>query len=576
MAGEQVSYRFGDFLLDPRDKQLFRDGRPVQLKPKAFQTLLLLIENRGHLLSKEEFLKRLWPGTFVEEVILAQNISQLRKALAGTFGEAFIETVPRLGYRFVAQVEIVNNRESAPSPTVVAVLPFENIGGSPEPEYLADGLTEEVITSLGQVEPARIHVIGRTSVMAYKRSPKSIAEIGHELGAAFLLESSMRTEGGRIRVTAKLIRVSDQVQIWGSSFDAEPTSMLTFQHELSKALAEQIRLRLSPERLELLNRRQTANVGAYDAYLRGRYYWNHFTPATTRRAVECFRRATELDPTYALAWSGIADAFSSAPIHADADPAQVWQKAKQAVENALRSEPELPETQTSVGLLKFWLDWDWKAAESALRHAIRLDASYSLAHRMLGILLAHRREDGEARAEMQCARSLDPLDAMHHALSAQVAFVTRDFQGALEHARQSSIILPDFWIGYYQAAQAYVERGEHAVAVEALRKAAEFGARNSKVISLRGYALAQSAETGEALAAIEEMKVTSQQSYFPPYAIALVYAALRDTHAVFEWLDHGLRCHDVHLALLPADPKWDWLRSHRRFVELLERCGMSN
>ncbi|MGI9102586.1 MAG: winged helix-turn-helix domain-containing protein [Terriglobales bacterium] len=547
----------------------------MPLKPKALQTLLLLVENRGHLLAKDDFLKRLWPNTFVEEVVLAQNISQLRKALATGSGDSFIETVPRLGYRFVAAVEVIAKGDDATSPAVVAVLPFENIGGSPEQEYLADGLTEEVIAALGQVDPARIQVIGRTSVMAYKRSEKSLAEIGHELAAAFLLESSMRTESGRIRVMAKLIRATDQVQIWASSFDAEPTSMLTFQRELSRALAEQIRLRLSPARLNALTKRQTANAEAYDAYLRGRYYWNHFTPTTTRRAVECFGLATELDPTYALAWSGIADAFSSAPIHADADPAQVWPKAKQAVQSALRSDPELPETQTSLGLLKFWLDWDWKTAESALRHALRLDASYSLAHRTLGILLAHRREDAEARGEMERARSLDPLDAMHHALSAQVAFVTRDFQSALEYAHQSSIILPDFWIGYYQAAQAHVERGEYSLALEGLRKAAEFGARNSKVMSLRAYALAQSGQTDEALAGIASMKATSHQSYFPPYAIALVHAGLRDADAAFEWLDRSLQYHDVHLALLPADPKWDWVRSHPRFVALLEHCGMT-
>lgn len=575
MAGEQVSYRFADFLLNAQDKQLLRSGNPVPLKPKAFQTLLLLIENRGHLLAKEDFLQRLWPNTFVEEVVLAQNISQLRKALATDSDQTFIETVPRLGYRFVAPVEIVSERDKGASPTIVAVLPFENIGGASEPEYLADGLTEEVIAALGQVDPARIHVIGRTSVMAYKRSTKSVAEIGRELGAAFLLESSMRTEAGRIRVTAKLIRASDQVQMWARSFDAEPTSVLRFQHELSSALAEQIRLRLSPERLDLLNKRQTANAEAYDVYLRGRYYLNHFTAATTRRAVECFGRATELDPAYALAWSGIADAFSSAPIHADADPAEVWHKAKHAVENALRSDPELPETQTSLGLLKFWLDWDWRAAETALRHAIRLDASYSLAHRMLGIVLAHRREDAEARAEVERARALDPLDAMHHALSAQVAFVTRDFQSALEHARQSSIILPDFWIGYYQAAQAHIQRCEYSHAFEALRNAAEFGANNSKVISLRGYALALSGNSDEASAVIETMNALGARSYFPPYAIALVYAGLRNADAVFEWLDRALRCHDVHLALLAADPKWDWLRSQRRFTEFLEQSGMS-
>jgi predicted Zn-dependent protease len=162
------------------------------------------------------------------------------------------------------------------------------------------------------------------------------------------------------------------------------------------------------------------------------------------------------------------------------------------------------------------------------------------------------------------------------ALSAQVAFVTRDFKSALEHARHSSILLPDFWIGCYQAAQAHVERGECALAVEALRKSAEFGARNSKVISLRAYALAQSGQTDEAMLAIEEMKARSAQSYLPPYAIALVYAGLRNMEAAFDWLDRAFGCHDVHLVLLRADPKWDWVRSDRRFVALMERCGMSN
>ena len=569
----QVSYRFGQFLLVARDKRLMRNGCAIPLKPKVFQTLLLMVRNPGHLIEKEQFFKQLWPDSFVQEVALAQNISQLRKALSAD-SDVNIETVPRLGYRLLAQVETVTEEPTPTSPAIIAVLPFEMIGCQSELEYLADGLTEELIAALGQVDPAHLHVIGRTSVMSYKRSLKSLSEIGRELGAAFLLESSMRIESERVRVTSKLIRSEDQVQSWSASYDAEPSSMLSFQRQLSAAIAEQIRLSLSAERLDLLKRRQTKNPQAYDAYLRGRYYWNHFTPATTRRAVECFAQATGLDPNYALAWTGIADASSSAPIHADACPEEFWKKAEMAIRRALASEPELPETQTSVGILKFWLDWDWPAAEAAYRNAIRLDPSYSLAHRMLGILLACKREDAEARAEMTRARTLDPLDAMHHALSAQVAFFTRDYSGAIDHARQSIITLSNFWIGYYQMGQAYEQQGDYTRALDVLRKAEDFGSGNSKVISLRAYVLAKSGQTEQALAAIDKMQKLSEERYFPPYAIALVHAGMGNADPAFKLLEQALECHDVHLALLPADPKWDSFRSDVRFLRLLERSGL--
>ena len=352
--------------------------------------------------------------------------------------------------------------------SVLAVLPFEYLGSESDREYLADGLTEEVIAALGQIDPERLSVIGRTTVMRYKRATKSLQEIGDELKAAFLVESSLRSEGGRIRVTSKLVRSSDQVQIWSATYDSEPKSMLAFQRELSTTIAQQIRLRLAPERLDALARRQAHNPEAYDTYLHGRYYWNLFTPATTRKAVECYLRATQLDPNYALAWSGLADAYASSPIHADVRPRDVWEKARHAAEQAVAAEPELAETQTSWGFVKFWLDWDWKETEAAYRRAIAIDPNYSLVYRLLGIALAHigHREE-EARAAMERARALDPLQAMHHALSAQVAFLGRDFKCAVEFARQAAVVLTDFWIANLQIAQAYEQLGEYALALEA-------------------------------------------------------------------------------------------------------------
>ena len=272
---QPVSYRFGNFRVVPTDKRLFRDGRPVPLAPKLFDTLLLLVESGGRLLEKQEFLTRVWKDSMVEEVAIAHAISHLRKVLRnGSNASNVIETVSKRGYRFTASVETIGAELPGTSHVILAVLPFESFGASSDLEYLADGLTEEVIAALGQIEPKHISVIGRTTMMAYKRTTKSLSDIGRELGAAFLVESSVRAEDARLRITSKLIRAREQVQIWGESYDSEPASVLAFQRQLSTAIALEVRLHLSPERVGALAQRQTSHQEAYDFYLRGRYFWN--------------------------------------------------------------------------------------------------------------------------------------------------------------------------------------------------------------------------------------------------------------------------------------------------------------
>jgi len=572
-----VAYEFANFRLLPHEKQLLCNDRAVKLQPKMFDTLLMLVENHGRLVEKDGFLKGLWPDTFVEEATLAHCISELRRTLRQeNDSAAFIETVAKRGYRFVFPVTRMALGELPASKTasVLAVLPFENLSPEPDREYLADGLTEEVIAALGQIDPARLGVIGRTTIMRYKRTTKPLEEIGEALKAAFLLESSLRSEGGRIRVTSKLVRASDQVQIWSATYDSEPRSMLAFQRELSITIAQQIKLQLSPERLDALARRQAHNPEAYHAYLQGRYYWNLFTPATTRKAVECYSRATQLDPNYALAWSGLADAYASSPIHADAPARAIWDQARKAAEQAVAAEPELAETQTSWGFVKFWLDWDWTEAEAAYRRAIAIDPNYSLVYRLLGIVLGHAgHREQEARQAMEQARAIDPLQAMHHALSAQVAFMGRDFLAALEFARQAAVVLTDFWIANLQMAQAYEQLGEYALALDALSRGG-VGGENSKVISLRGYVLTRMGHVDEAREVLRTLESLARERYMPACAIAMVHAGLGEFDSALTWLDRAVEEHDVHLATLPADPKWDRLRGDSRFAEILRRCGL--
>lgn len=552
-------------------------GAPLALAPKVFDTLVLLVESQGRLVEKDEFLERVWQGGFVEEVALAHAISQLRKALRNGAEEAdFIETVPKRGYRFTAPVEVFREESrEAPARVTLAVLPFENLGADPERQYLADGLTEEAIAALGQVDPERLGVIGRTTAMAYKGTTKSLAEIGEELDTTFLVEGSIRTEGSHLRITTRLVHASDQIQIWSDSYDGEPGNIIEFQRELSVAIARQVHLQLSPRRLQGLERRQTQHGEAYDLYLRGRYFWNQLSPLTTRRALEFYSRATELDPNYALAWCGLADAYAASPINGDANPLEVWPRAREAAARAIGAAPGLAQAHASVGFVKFWLDWDWPAAERAFRRAIALDPSYSLAHRTLGIVLSYLKRHREAEAAARRAREVDPLDFTHQALSAQIAFNARDYPAAVEFARRATVLDPEFWVSYIQLAQAYEQLGESAAAFDALQKAGQFSSGNSKSIGLRGYLFAKLGRAGEAREVLKTLEAVSRERYVPPYATALVHAGLGEPDTALEWLERAYRAHDVHLALLPVDPKWDAFRADARFLALIENCAFS-
>lgn len=578
MSGVQVSnYDFGDFRIDTRRRLLLRAGENVPLTPKVFDTLLLLITHQGQVLDKQHIMGAIWPDTVVEENNLNQNISTLRRIFGETRGEnRFIATVPGRGYCFTAEV-LTSKAILRPEPAThirIGVLPFDNLGGGPEREYLADGLTEETIATLGQIDPVHFSVIGRTSVMSYKRTAKTLVEIGRELDASYLIESSLRAEGDRLRITSKLIRVHDQLQIWSASYDSQPRSLLTFQCELSIAIAEQVRLHLSPASLTALANRQTRNPDAYDLYLRGRFFWNQFTPLTTRRAIEYFTQATALDPDYALAWSGLADALCSSPVTGDTPPLILIPRARAAADNAVRSDPTLAEAQASLGFFQFWLGWDWTASAAAQRKAIAADSNYAFAHRILGIVLSHTCRHDEAISAISRARELDPLSAMNRALSSQIAFAAGDLASAVNFAREAIVVDPEFWIGHFQLAQACVHLHHNDEALDALNQANRLSAGNSKALSLRGYLLAQMNRTAEALEILLTFETISrsQERFVPPYAFALIHAGLGNTDLALDHLEHSFQTHDVHVAFLTVDPKWDPFRIHPRFIALIERC----
>jgi TolB-like protein/Flp pilus assembly protein TadD len=539
--------------------------------------LVLLVEHRRQLVLRTDIVAQLWNKDVFVDVETGVNtaIRKIRHALNDSPDASnFIETIPGRGYRFIAEVEVIGAPDGDPAPIMLAVLPFENRDRDPEREYVADGLTEELIASLGQIDPERLCVIGRTSTMVYKATRKSVSAIGDELNAQYLVEGSIRAEGGLLRIRCTLIRVRDQAQVWSAAYDREPASLLGVQQELSTAIAEQVRVRLSPERRDILARRHSRNADAYDLYLRGRRLWNQLTPLTTLKAVEYFKRAIEIDHDYALAWAGLADAYSAA-LSSEACPLDVRASACEAAAQAIRSEPNLSEAQHALAQVNWMLEWNWSKAETAFRRAIALDSNNAWAHSMLGHLLSQSGRQDEASQFARRTCELEPLSSAHRAMWSQVAFQNRDYSVALEQARQATVIDPEFWVGYMMCGQAQEQLGESALALTALATAGRLSGGNSKPISLRGYLLARLGKLKAAREVLGMLEEVSQSRYMPPYAMALVYAGLGETDAVFEWLDRAHAVRDVHLVFLTVDPKWDPYRADPRLGKLLERCGFT-
>ncbi len=621
LLGDSGTLRFGDFVLDVAAYELRRNGRRVRLERQPMDLLILLVGRRGQLVSRSQIVDALWCKDVFVDVENGVNtaIRKLRQALRDApDAPRFIETVPGKGYRFIAAVEILPDTEASPpppaasepaatrrvsarlvlgaltlaalagallwvwkrpaesgAPVTIAVLPFDNLTGAAETDYLASGLTEDTIVSLGRIDPERVSVIGRTSMIAYRGTTKSLAQIGRELGTDYLVESSLRAESSHLRITARLIRVRDQVQIWSDSFDSNTSSILGLQQEISSAIAEQVRTRLSPERQRAIARRHTQNADAYDFFLRGRHFLNQRTPEAMQRAIDSFQRATVADPTYALAWANLAMAYGTSPINSDIDPRRVSAAARESAVRAVAANPDVAEAQHALGHVNWAFGWDWRAAEAAFRRAIQLDPSYSLVHLILGHLLSQTGRHAEAERFMRRGRELDPLNPLSYGLSSQVAFQARDYAGALQHANRAIALDQEFWIGHQMRGQALEELGDHDLALKALATAARLSGQNSKPISLTGYILGRSGRTAEARDLLGALEMASRQRYVPPYALALVHAGLGDADATFEWLNRAYAARDVHLMFLTVDVKWDRYRSDPRFGELLARCGFT-
>lgn len=576
MSGQRF-YQFGPFRLDPAGRLLFREGEPVPLAPKVADTLLLLVENAGKVVEKEELLKKVWQDAFIEEGSLTRTISVLRKALGEVSeGREYISTLSKRGYRFVAPVtEVAGEKEPAKADRVMlAVLPFENFSEEKNQEYFTDGLTEEMITALGRLNPQRLGVIARTSAMAYKDSAKSIRQIGRELGVAYILEGSARRSGNRVRIAAQLIQTSDQTHVWAENYERDLGDILVLQSEVAQAIARQIQIKLAPEEQERLRSAHSLNPQAYEAYLQGRFLWNKRTLKALQSSLRQFKKAIQHDPNYAAAYAGLADSYLTLQDESLLPQKVAIPKAKAAAEKALRIDATLAEAHNSLAHAYFH-ELNWTAAEREFQQGIALNPSCLTVHFYYANYLVAMCRFNDAIAEATWAQSLDPRSLATKENVARIFYQTRQFDRAIAHSRKVLEADPTFAHAWETLGWAYEEQGKYKDAIAALQKAVASSARAPRYLADLARTYAVAGQRGEALKLLQELKQAAKKKFVPSYHFASVFVGLGDKNQALSWLAKDSREKSTMQPFLKSSPRFAPLHPDPRFQKLVRDLGFT-
>jgi TolB-like protein len=550
-------YAFGRFRLDAEARLLFRDEERIQLTPKAIDVLVTLVESRGAPVRRQDLFREVWSDAVVEDGTLTSHISLLRRML----GEELIETIPKRGYRFVAEVsELQPNAARAEERALLAVLPFENLSGGRKHDSFSDGLTEEMITQLGRLNPARLGIIARTSAMTYKATDKTIEQIGRELGVSYVLEGSVRRAGGRVRITAQLIQVSDQTHLWADNFEGSLEDILALQSRVAIEVARQTRIRLlAPEQ----NPRSVIPA-AYEAYLQGRSLWERRSADELRLAIRCFQEAIQADPGYAPAHAGIADTYLAMMDRGHLSPREATAKARPYTLKALRLDPDLAEAHVSLGHAAFH-EFDWPTAESELARGIALNPSASIPHHYYSNYLAAMGKHAEAIAQAEEAKRLDPVSPVAHCNLATILWQAGERERFAEQARKTLELFPTYSRAWEEVGRAHEQSGAFDAAIEAFRRAGSLASLG------RAYAL--SGRTDEAADVLRQLHDAAKTSFVSASDFALIHVALGDRDEAVAWLEKAWEERSSLLPFLRVNPRFATLRDDARFQRLIERLA---
>ena len=460
---------------------------------------------------------------------------------------------------------------SAKHPSIV-VLPFTNMSSDPENEFLADGITEEIINALAQIEDLR--VVARTSAFSFKGKHVDLRTVGECLNVTTILEGSVRKSGNRLRIMAQLINVADGYHLWSERYDRELQDIFEVQDEIAKTIADRLKVTLGAERQKPLVRAGTKNLEAYQLYLKGRFHWNKRTPDGLKKAIEYFQEAIEKDPMYALAYTGLADTYNLASFLNVFPPEEVMPKAKAAAAKALEIDDGLAEAHVSLGYASFTYDWDWVAAGKHFGQALAVNPSYVRNHAFYPLYLSALGRFEEAVTVAKRALDLDPASpAVSHVLAVQL-YLARQFDQAIQQCHKTLEVDPNYEVAYAMLGQSYASRGSYREALPDLDKYFALSRGGAAALALLGYAHARLGERNEALRMLEELTAVSKRSYVPAFSFALVHAGLEGKDQAFAWLEKACEERFNRLAYVNVEALWDPIRSDPRFAELLRLVGI--
>ncbi len=616
-----TAVRFGEFVLDPQSGELHRNGEEIQLQPKVLELLAALLERPGEVVTREQLRARLWPAdTFVEfDDSLNHAVRKLREVLDDSADHPrFVETLPRHGYRFVAPVEpLAPPRSEASGPAaaaafssvlarykwlalacllvaatagylawhygfraragaqrvMLAILPLDNLTGSDELDYLSDGLTEEIITELGRMNPDRLGVIARTSTLRYKETKKTVAEIGRELSVDYVLEGSLRRTSPQLRMTLQLIRVSDQTHLWAEAYDLVSPDIASVQKDVANRMARVLNVGPSPAAQKRLASARPVSPEAREAYLRGRYWLTRGTGAAMVKAREHFQNAIALEPTYAQAYAGLSLAHIFLRSYGMLPTTEAIPQAKAAALKALELDAATTDARLALAGIMVEYEWDFAGAEREYRQVLEQNPNSAQAHQWYSALLSEIGRPEEAIAEIKKAYELDPVSLRVGVDLGRAYYWGRHYDQAIEQYRKVLELEPNYSSAHSMLGLALLEKRQYDEAIAELQKGVALIPGNIGYSVWLGYAYAVAGRKSDAEKMLAIQFEERARRHTAAQAIALTHLGLGDTDKAFAWLETAYQERDG-MAVLKAYPVWDSIRSDLRFQDLLRRVGL--
>ena len=629
---EPRCYTFGDFRIDAIARHLSRrDGETVLLTPRVFDTLLYLVQHPGTSLGKEDLLAAIWPGRVVEENNLTQSISVLRKVLGtAAEGQRYIITEPGRGYRFVADVQaqfdaatraessslvvksapdatlespLVHNhrrrnalaglaavvligviaagawsvrqnstRATATSITTLAVLPFKPLVPGERDEVLELGMADTLIAKLSSSRRLIVRPLG--SVRRFDQLDQDPIAAGRALNVGSVLEGQVQRRADHMHVSARLLSVPDGAALWAGTFDEKFTDIFALQDTIAQKVATALALEFDRNEQRVMQAGYTHNADAYLLYLQGRYRIGKVTPTEIRAGMDAFRKAIDLDPTFALAYAALAESYRRLPITSDVDPKEAFPLAKKAAQTALEIDDDLADAHSVLGWVAFWYDWDWAASEKEFRRAIELNPSVVEAHFGYGHLLSCTGRDTEAIEQGRRVHELDPLSPIANTIAAFFFIDTGRNDEAQALLDKVFVIAPDFWVAHFQRGLIALAANDYQTAINEFTDARDHSGGSMQAISMLAYARAQTGDRGGAQAVLNDLLKQSATSYVPATSVATIHVALGDSDQAIVWLNRAYEQRDVRMTFLKVDHRWDPLRADPRFVAIAQRMGL--